>query len=343
MLRRIFIFALVLLMGCIDPVDVDLDTQQKHLVVEGYFTNEAKLNYIRLSYSQPHSVPYNEFEEEAIVFVSSDEGERYSFSYDKAGYYYPEAGAMAYGVPGHTYWLNVSVGNKLYQSESIKMPEPLPIDSVHFEVDEQSYAFEGVREKQLYMGYNVLVNYKDPAEYKNFLRWSFSTQYEVNTQPYDFISPWSGLPAPKDCCIQCFLHEKLELLKVADDRLVNGRDVKNQAVLFMPFEKYLGVKNKLTIYQHSITNEAYEFYRILEQQKNSTGTVFDPPPAEVKGNIKNTADEKEQVLGYFDVSGVSVKQVTILRSDITYPAPPYKYPDDCLTLKGATMQIPEGW
>ena len=66
MLRRIFIFALVLLMGCIDPVDVDLETQKKHLVVEAYFTNEAKLNYVRLSYSQPHSVPYNEFEEHAF-------------------------------------------------------------------------------------------------------------------------------------------------------------------------------------------------------------------------------------------------------------------------------------
>ena len=343
MLRRIFIFALVLLMGCIDPVDVDLETQKKHLVVEAYFTNEAKLNYVRLSYSQPHSVPYNEFEEHAFVTISSAEGEVYVFRYDKAGFYYPEAGAMAYGVPGHTYVLNINVGSKTYRSEQIMMNEPLPIDAVHFEVDEQTYAFPGVREKELYTGYNVLVNYKDPAEYKNFLRWSFSTQYEVNTQPWDYIDPMTGLPAPKDCCIQCFLYEKLELLKVADDRLVNGRDVKNKAVLFIPFEKYLGVKNKLTIYQHSITEEAYDFFRILELQKNSTGTVFDPPPAEVKGNIKNAADENDVVLGFFDVSGVSVKQITILRSDITYPAPPFTFPDDCQVLRGATRQIPEGW
>ena len=343
MVRRILFVALVLLMGCIDPVDIDLSSQKQHLVVEGYFTNVGKLNYVRLSYSQPHSVPYNKFEEEAFVSVSSIEGETYFFRYDKAGYYYPEFGEMSYGVAGHTYTLNIAIGNKLYQSAPVKMNEPLPIESIHFEVDEQTYAFEGVREKQLYPGYNILIDYNDPAEEKNFLRWSFSTQYEVNTQPWNYIDPWSGQPAPKDCCIQCFLHEKLELLKVANDRLTNGKNVKNQAVLFLPFEKYLGVKNKLTVYQHSISKEAYEFFRILELQKNSTGTVFDSPPAEVKGNIKNSADAKEQVLGFFDVSGVGVREVTILRSEIEYPAPPYLYPDDCQALKGATMQVPAGW
>ncbi|MBB6611605.1 DUF4249 domain-containing protein [Pontibacter sp. Tf4] len=343
MLKRFLYIALVFLVGCIDPVDVDLSTQQKHLVVEAYFTNIAKLNYVRLSYSQPHSVPYNLFEENASVYITSDQGEAYSFYYDKAGFYYPTAGGDAFGVPGRTYTLHIMAGNKLYQSEPVKMREALPIDAIHFEVDEQTYAFYGEREKQLLPGYNVLIDYQDPADEKNYLRWSFETQYEVRTQPWDYIHPFTGLPAPKDCCVQCFLKDRLELLRVSDDRLTNGRNVRNLAVLFMPFEKYLNTKNKLTVYQHSITDEAYNFFRILEQQKNSTGTVFDPPPAEVKGNMKNAENESEQVIGFFDVSGVSMKEVTILRQDIDYPVGEFRYPDDCLVLPGATTERPVGW
>ncbi|MCP2045684.1 DUF4249 domain-containing protein [Pontibacter sp. HSC-36F09] len=344
MLRRLLPFFLLLIFtSCIDPVDTDLSTQRKHLVVEGYFTNEASLNFVRLSYSQPHSSPYNEFEEKAIVTVTSNEGEWYQFFYDKAGYYYPSTFGKATGVPGRTYTLNVTVGDQLYQSESVVMREPIAIDSVQFEVAEQTFAFPGEREQQLLPGYNVLVDYEDPAEEKTFLRWSFATQYEVRTQPQDYIHPFTGLPAPKECCTQCFLEENLEQLKVIDDRLTNGKKVLRQNVLFMPFEKYLGVKNKLTLYQHSISEDAYNFFRILEQQKLATGTVFDPPPAEVKGNITSVNNENEQVIGFFDVSGVSIRQVTILRNDIDYPFAPFRYPDDCEVMKGATRVIPEGW
>src|SRR5690606_19602964 len=148
---------------------------------------------------------------------------------------------------------------------------------------------------------------------------------------------------PKECCTQCFLEENLEQLKVIDDRLTNGKKVLRQNVLFMPFEKYLGVKNKLTLYQHSISEDAYNFFRIMEQQKLATGTVFDPPPDELKGNITSVNNENEQVIGFFDVSGVSIRQVTILRNDIDSPFAPFRYPDDCEVMKGATRVIPAGW
>ena len=343
MLRRLLILMLVLLMGCIDPVDVDMASQRKHLVVEAYFTDVAQLNYVRLSYSQPHSVPYNEFEKNATVTITGSGGELYTFYYDQAGYYYPHAAADAVGQAGTTYTLNIQANGKTYRSAPVTMRQALPIEGIHFEVDHQSYAFYGERVKRLHPGYKVMVDYQDPAGEKNYLRWSFATQYEVSTQPWEYKDPNTGLPKPKDCCTQCFLEEKLEMLKVADDRLTDGKKVKNFGVLFIPFEKYLGVKNKLTVYQHSISSEAYEFFRILEQQKNSTGTVFDPPPAEVKGNIVNIQDEAEQVIGFFDVSGVSVKEVTILLRDIDYPVATYTFHDDCRLLRGATTTKPEGW
>lgn len=343
MMKRFLSIALVFLLGCIDPMDVDMDTQRRHLVVEASLTNVAKLNYVRLSYSQPHSVPYNSFEEHANVFITSEDGDVISFYYSHAGYYFPVSPAEMVGVPGKTYTLTIWADGKEYKSEPVTMVAPLPVNNVHFKLDEQPFAFPGERKKELMTGYQVMLDYTDPGDAKNYLRWSFETEYEILTQPWDYIDPMTGDPAPKDCCAQCFLSEKLEAIKVADDRLNNGRNVINKEVLFLPFDRYLDFKNKLTIYQHSTSAASFNFFRILEQQKNSTGTVFDPPPAEVTGNMRNTEDDNEQVIGFFDVSGVSVKQITILRSDIKEDYKPLPFPDDCRVIPGATTQKPAGW
>lgn len=123
----------------------------------------------------------------------------------------------------------------------------------------------------------------------------------------------------------------------------DGKKVRRKSLFFIPFEKYLNIKYKLTLYQHAITQEAHYFFRVIEQQKGSTGTVFDPPPSEIKGNIFNIKDEHEQVIGFFDASAVSTMEITILAEDIPYDLPEFIYPDDCRELENSTTEMPEGW
>ena len=91
---------------------------------------------------------------------------------------------------------------------------------------------------------------------------------------------------------------------------------------------YLGVRTKLQIYQHSITKEAYTFFAAIEQQENSQGGIFDPPPAALAGNLYNPEDPDEQVIGIFDASVVSSYEVVIDSADSPYPIPEFVYFDD---------------
>lgn len=197
MLRKILAVALILLASCIDPLDFQNKEQRKHLVVEGSFTNEPGLNYVRLSYSQPYDNPYNVFILTANVFVTSSEGEYYGFFNDgRNGNYYPELPMEEYGIVGHTYTLNIHVDGKAYQSRPITLKEPVPIEAVHFEVDEQVFSFRGYLEREVLPGYRVLVDYDDPASERNFLRWTFASEYELSTQPWEYVG-FDGRPAPK--------------------------------------------------------------------------------------------------------------------------------------------------
>ncbi|MCX2741330.1 DUF4249 domain-containing protein [Pontibacter anaerobius] len=345
MLKVIIPFLLLLLLAsCIDPLDFEHKNQQKHLVIEGSFTNNPEHNYVKLSYSKPYGDAYMEYDTLATVYITSGDGAaKYDFLYDSVtSRYYPVAGAAAFGEPGKKYMLHVAIGDSLYLSPWITMPQPIPVEKINLEMDEQMFAFKGDKEKVRYPGYRVLVDYQDPAGERNFMRWSFVVNYEVSTQPWYYIND-DGKPAPKDCCAKCLITEKLDKFKVVDDRLTDGNKVNNQEVLFMPFHRYFGVKHKLKVFQYAVTEEAYNFYRILEQQKESTGTVFDPPPAQVVGNMYNARNENEQVLGFFGVSAVTEKEITVLREEVNHGFLPWQFPDDCRELTGSTASFPSDW
>lgn len=344
MLKRLSCLLLILVSGCIDPVNFKFNEQVEHLVVEARFTNSPEENYVRLMISQPYELPYNKFEENAVVYVSNEEGEYIPFYYAEAGYYYPVEGG--YGTIGHTYTLHIERDGEIYQSSPVKLLEPVAIDSIYFEYDEQYVVVKGMREKKFMPGYKVLIDYSDPGGETNFYRWSYQNLYEVHTQPWDYQERGClgcPRPAPKSCCAVCWVNEAEEMFTVSNDRLSNGKKVVRRSLFFIPFEKYLNVKYKLSLYQHSITEEAYKFFQAIEEQSGSTGTVFDPPPSEIKGNIFNVNDENEQVIGLFDASSVSEKEITILGKDIPHELPKFIYPDDCLEMENSTTERPADW
>lgn len=351
MLKRLSCLLLIFISGCIDPINFKFDEQVEHLVVEARFTNSPEENYVRLMISQPYDSPYNKFEKNAVVYVSNEEGDFIPFFYAEAGYYYPvEAG---HGTIGETYTLHIEREGKsyqssreIYQSSPVKLLEPVAIDSIYFEYDEQYVVIKGEREKKFMPGYNVMIDYNDPGDETNFYRWSYRNLYEVHTQPQDHMEQGCiscPRPDPKSCCAVCWINEAAEMFTVSNDRLSNGKKVIRRKLFFIPFEKYLNVKYKLSLYQHAITEEAYNFFQAIEQQSGSTGTIFDPPPSEIKGNIYNVNDPNEQVIGIFDASSVAVKEITILGKDIPHELPKFIYPDDCLELENSTTERPEGW
>lgn len=340
----LLILPLLLLLGCVDPIHFEQSEQREHLVVEATFSN-IDSSYVRLSYSQPYALTYNKFETKAHVFIRSEQGEIINFYHYKSGLYRPLDNRAA--EIGHTYQLHIQVGEDTYESEKVKMLPPVPIDTVYTEFAEVQVGIPGKKEKALMPGYNFFLDFTDPDEQRNYYRWSVSSVIEVYTQPWNYVNyECRGCPRlqPKDCCGHCWVYERSQLYNVKSDRLTNGRQNLRQELHFAPFERDLGAQYRLTVYQHSISEAAYNFFKVVEQQRQSTGTVFDPPPSQLKGNIYNVNNPEEQVIGYFDASSVSKKEVVIFRKDIHEPnVKEYVYPDDCRTISNSTTRKPAGW
>lgn len=343
----LLIISITLFIGCIDPVKFHFTGQVNHLVVQSTFNNKKVVQYIKVAKSSEFGSGYDILVLNANVYITSLEGEKYPFKHSASGKYYSEAevGALA----GHTYTLHIEFDGKVYESEATTLVEEqklIPIDKLHTKVAERLAIVKGAKDKKLLPGYDILVDFKDPVGEKNFYRWSFHRIYEVETQPENYVEyncRGCPRPAPKDCCRFCWLTESDDILSSENDWLRDGQNIKNQMVMFIPFYQYLNKKMILTIYQHVISEGAYNYFKALKNQAESTGSMFDAPPTELKGNIFNVNDKSEKVIGYFEASLASQATITIIGLDIDYKIPIFDFPDDCRVIPNSTTTRPLNW
>jgi hypothetical protein len=88
----------------------------------------------------------------------------------------------------------------------------------------------------------------------------------------------------------------------------------------------------ILVKQYGLSREAFEYWTALAKTTQGTGSLFDPLPSQVTGNVKNSRDNKELVFGYFSAA-VEQKQRIFIRTRLgKYPT---CMPPDTLTLKEA--------
>src|SRR5690606_38038743 len=73
----------------------------------------------------------------------------------------------------------------------------------------------------------------------------------------------------------------------------------------------LTVRYSMLVSQYAISKEAYEFYEIMKNNTEKMGSVFDPQPSLVRGNITCTTDPGEIVVGFIDCSVSSSQRIFI--------------------------------
>lgn len=89
-------------------------------------------------------------------------------------------------------------------------------------------------------------------------------------------------------------------------------------VLVTTIEVDMPTEFLINLQQLSLTEEAHDYLNLLKIQKNSGNSLFDPPPFEINGNLRNVDDPNEKVLGYFFASDQDTKSIKINRRDFFY-------------------------
>ncbi|WP_296698990.1 DUF4249 domain-containing protein [Algoriphagus sp.] len=352
MLRKYLYLLLILpLAACIDPYSVEVEEGEQLLTVEGIITTTPGSQSIRLTRSDTYGSVFEGLirpVSNATVIIRDDEGQVTFLSEDTEdrGVYFTSENFAA--KMGRSYTLQIQlIDGKVYTSFP-ELVNPVPrIKNIETKV--VKIAVEGeVLERS---GVQLIAELDDPADQNNFYFWrTDQSTYVLKTRP-DLYTPRpsdtnpSRDPQPKDCCNVCFKTELLgnSGIYLEKDDIFNGLSTKVPAGFIEDDGKRFVETLRTDLMQLSISQEAYRFLRLVKQQSEISGSVFDPPPANIRGNMISLDNPEEVILGYFIAAGETSKRIYIQGDELDFRQPVVIVPDDCREIEGSNIDPPSDW
>jgi hypothetical protein len=317
--------------SCIEPMDLNFDQNEFLIVVDGKITQKNTIHQLFLNRTTAYGNKNRIHVSGADIRLYDETGTYESFIEDISNEYYYLTGYGLPMEPGKTYYIEIMLQNdRVYRSVPQVMPRVIEADTVVARgeiVEELSNAGIIVERKYVNVYLNTsLKNVDGPA----YFIWRSDHVYsftEIQCHP---------LHVPKVCYIKKqHMGDELEIFSGED---IEGSFLSEHQVVTIPlvsdWEFY--EKNFYNVAQHSITKDAYEYWSLVNKIARPTGSIFDTPPAPIKGNIYNVNDPDETVLGFFEVSAVDTVRTYTNYSDLS----PMVIIDRCPYLNSETYNDP---
>jgi Domain of unknown function (DUF4249) len=306
------------LVNCIDPyADSKLLTTTRKLIVNAKISNQPEPFTVRLT----RSVAF--LEKDATVpvigaklYILDNLNNRYDLIDIGKGNYQTVTNQTA--IEGRSYQLFIQSGGKNYES-AVETLRPVPaIDKLTYQYKQQTSA-SGAKKGM----FEVILETKDNKTTGDYYRWT-TTNYRYLSICYSRNCYPDECPVPvmyrTKCCSPCWeINRDYGRILLASDNLINGNAIK-QMVAIVPYTSYRPYY--LEVAQYSLSKGAYDYWTKINTQINNTGSIFDAPPANIRGNIVCKDDPTEQVLGYFETTSVSYKNIFVLRDNLGIPEEP---------------------
>lgn len=300
-MRKYLVYLSLVLVGCQDSIDFDLEGDANYLIVDGFITNQLGPHIVRLSRSAQYSGILDGGLEERVsnaTLCIRDENDNCTDLIDiGAGEYATPANFR--GQEGSSYSLHITTedGNT-YKSTTELLTVPGPIDRVYMDsVVVENVSNEGVIVDKTGLQFYIDFTFPDKDYY---YLWDWESTFILKTY-YD-----GGVPD------SCFIDEwPIEYLNILESNVSTSRKVENHPIVFKDIDFRFSRGFSLNVQQYAVSRESFLFHQLVESQLASGGSIFDAPPTRITGNIKNTEDEQEIVLGYFGAYGLSEKRTFV--------------------------------
>jgi hypothetical protein len=295
-------------------VKVPIRNTKPILVVLGLVTTAPGPYTINLSYSGPYSNSLQAAQRDSMYFISDakvvirdDRGDSTSCSYVSLGNYMSDDPQFM-GSIGRTYTLAIYLSNG---QEYLSKPETIqgasPIDSLSIGYD--STGLTNILPPPLV----VTVNTRDPGNGPHYYKWSAIGYYPRKSwgAPCDpFSDPPCTNPFMCTCGALCEqANTAVSQVNVFSNQFSAGQEI-IEPVYYSPV--YWFGDHYVEIDQYSLTLESYQFWEQYLAQNDRTGSILDPLPSPVIGNIYNARDSSDLALGIFSASDVFKKKVVVV-------------------------------
>jgi Domain of unknown function (DUF4249) len=275
------------------------------LVVDGFINAGNDSSFIRLTRTASLNDSSTITELHSKVYVSDAYGGVFPLSELANGYYGTDRLDL---VQDRTYKLNIQTSDgRTYISDSFPVLKTPPIDSLSWVEDS--------------VGVSTYAYTHDPTNQTKYYRWTYVETWRYDAGIASNIY-WDGshvLSIPPDQQIySCWMNHKSTNLILATTQNLTTDTVNHQLISEVPSgSEKISVRYSILVNQFAITKEAFEYWMNLKTNTELTGSLFDPMPSQVTGNLHCLTHPSELVLGYIGASTVSNMRIFVKVTDLT--------------------------
>ncbi len=307
---------LVLMAGCKDPYDIELKPGDVSvLVVDGLLNVGQGPTSFRLT----QAVSLQDAAQikpvlQATVTVENSTGTVFPFAETGGGFY---THAQLPAVPGEQYRLRIKTNSKEYLSDYVEAKTTPAIDSITWSRD-----VDGLR---------IYASTHDATNNTRYYKWDFDETWEIRsyyTAQYEYQGGTNIVFSP-NYRYRCWKYASSTTINLGSSAQLQSDVISETPIHFIPLQsERLGYRYSILVRQQSLTREAYQYFLLMKKNTESIGSIFDPQPSELKGNIRCISDPEEGVIGYLTASDIKQQRIFITANQANW-----NYPQSCYTVE----------
>jgi hypothetical protein len=204
----------------------------------------------------------------------------------------------------------VAASGKVYETPYMKPVNTPPIDSVSW-----SEPFD----------INIFVHTHDPSNATRYYRWEYSEAWEYRAffeSGLKFDGNYFLYREPDEMVYSCFRYRSSQEIILNNSMALAEDRISYQPLTTIPNgAEEVSQRYSILVKQYGLTKEAYEFWNILKKNTELTGSLFDPQPSQLPGNIICVNAPGEKAIGYVCAGRQQLKRLFIRRGDLTITWP----------------------
>lgn len=295
---------------CLDHIDLDIPSTKPSLVISGAIYNTPGPYYVTLTESASFvSGPEGDPDRVtgATVKILDDLGTVEILTEIEAGKYNTRADGIK-GKIRNTYWIEIEVNEKTYQSRPEKMQPIISAESLEIVLGSEEQ-FNRAGNLEMVNFVNLLVNTQFPnTGQSSYLKWNISGAYQF---------PDRNTFDPRTC----YITENLDFdnVIVAASTDVANNFLQKQKILTTEADFRFAFRYCFKVAQQAITAEAYNFWSGVTEEIERSGSILETIPGKIKGNLFNPKDREEEVLGFFAAAAVDTIELVVLKEEAGSP------------------------